>query len=105
MNPHTYPIQPSVGVRDTSRQSAEAIAPRVPTLRERALELIRQTPRTADECADIMSESILAIRPRVAECVAMGDLVDSGVRRKNSSGRSAIVWKAVEAQSSLFDVK
>jgi hypothetical protein len=48
---------------------------------------------TADEVAYALKESILAVRPRVCELHKMGKIADSGVRRENASGRSAIVWR------------
>jgi len=99
-----YPQSPSVGVQPTSREAAEHIAPRVQTLRDRAFKLLPERCSTADELAEAMNETILAVRPRVAEIVVKGEAYDSGVRRRNSSGRSAIVWRAVRevSQSSLF---
>ena len=32
-------------------------------------------------------------RPRVTELRALGEVVNSGMRRENASGRSAIVWR------------
>lgn len=103
-NLYLYPVSPSVGIRDTSRASAEAIAPRVQTLRDRAFKLLLEKDSTADELAEAMNESILAVRPRVSELVAMDMAVDSGKRRRMASGRSGIVWRAVQKfeQSSLF---
>ena len=39
-NPYMYPVSPSVGVRDTSREAAEAIAPSVQTLRDLAFKVL-----------------------------------------------------------------
>jgi hypothetical protein len=51
---------------------------------------------TADEIAAALNRSILTIRPRVSELNRMGKIADSGVRRKNASGRNAIVWRINE---------
>lgn len=48
---------------------------------------------TADEIAYILKYSILTVRPRVSELNKMQLIVDSGLRRLNTSGRSAIVWR------------
>ena len=53
--------------------------------------------RTADEIAIELGKDglgILSVRPRVTELVKTDMLVDTGKRRKNSSGRNAIVWRA-----------
>lgn len=47
---------------------------------------------TADECAAALREDKLSIRPRVSELVKDGFLKDSGIRRKNKSGKSAAVF-------------
>lgn len=103
-NPYMYPVSPSVGVRDTSREAAEAIAPSVQTLRDLAFKVLLERDSTADECAEAMGKSILAVRPRISELVAMDMVVDSGKRRRMASGRSGIVWRAVrsESQARLF---
>ncbi len=49
---------------------------------------------TADEIAYLLKYSILTVRPRVSELNKMHLIVDSGLRRPNTSGRSAIVWVA-----------
>ncbi|MCH8882314.1 MAG: alpha-hydroxy-acid oxidizing protein [SAR324 cluster bacterium] len=36
----------------------------------------------------------LAIRPRISELSRLGKITDTGRRRRNTSGKSAIVWKA-----------
>jgi predicted ArsR family transcriptional regulator len=47
---------------------------------------------TADECAEYLGLDRLSIRPRVSELFGDGQLVDSGTRRKNASGRGAAVF-------------
>jgi len=104
MNDFMYPNVPSPGKTDTSYDAAVAIMPRVQTLRDRALVVIRERPSTSDECAEAMNESILAVRPRCSELFTLGLIRDSGLRRKMASGRSGIVWRAVRevSQSRLF---
>jgi len=104
MNDFIYPNVPGSKARDTSYESAVAIAPCAKTLRDQAFTLLLERDSTADELAEAMNASILAVRPRVAEIVAKGKAYDSGMRRRNSSGRSAIVWRAVREvkQESLF---
>lgn len=91
-----YPTAPGAQDRDTSRASAAAIAPTAALLRDRVLALFeRSKGLTADEAAGRLGLSILSVRPRVTELVRAGKLRDSGTRRKNGSGRSAIVWLPV----------
>ena len=102
MNDFMYPCCPSPGVTDTSRQAAEAILPRVQTLREKALAVIRERPSSADEVSEALNESVLSMRPRVTELFKLGLIYDSGQRRKNQYGRNCIVWTTVPEQTKLF---
>lgn len=91
-----YPHTPGARDRDTSRAAASSVAQAAPILRQRVLNLYeRSAGMTADECAGRLGLSILSIRPRVTELARLGKLRDSGARRANGSGRSAIVWVAV----------
>lgn len=87
-----YPIAAGWKGTETSRAAAESIPAHL--LRGRVLtEFQRRGAMTSDECADAMRCSILSIRPRCSELHRMGKLMDTGTRRQNASGRSAIVWK------------
>ena len=91
-----YPHAPGAQHRATSQAAAEEIAPTAPMLRARALAVLeRSNGLTADEVAGRMGESILSVRPRVTELARLGKVRDSGTRRANASGRSAIVWVPV----------
>lgn len=78
---------------ETSQQAATAVKSRAETLRELVLEKFRLGSATADEIATKLNESVLTIRPRVAELHKQGKLADTGVRRHNASGHSAAVWR------------
>lgn len=84
--------------RDTSIAAAASMGSRARTLRRKVLDLIKahKNGLTADECAVFLSESVLAIRPRVSELSSDGLLTDTGGRRQNASGKKAIVWKFSE---------
>lgn len=89
-----YPNVPGWKARDTSRLAAESMKPKAPLVRDRILNLL--TPAlavTADEAADLLNLPILTVRPRFSELAAQGKLTDTGRRRKNESGKSAIVWQ------------
>jgi hypothetical protein len=98
------PREPHPGRTDTSAMAAQTIGGRADTLRQRALDLIRRHSDlqvwqglTADECAGLMRESILAVRPRLSELREDGLIVDSGLRRRNVSGNKQIVFRRAAA--------
>jgi predicted ArsR family transcriptional regulator len=92
-----YPQAPGWKARDTARSAADAAAPRAPLLRERCLaELQSFGPLTADEIARRLKVDRLSIRPRLSELSAIGKVKDSGLRRPNDSGKSAIAWEAAQ---------
>lgn len=97
-----YPATPGFKARETSAAAADSVKPSAATLRAKCLDLLRlpqhQYGRTADEAAAIFNLSVLSIRPRFSELAADGKIEDTGHRRKNESGRSAIVWRATEMQ-------
>lgn len=87
-----YPDAPGFKAAGTSEEAASAISGRAATLRGECLRLLKRRSMTADEAAELMHESVLAIRPRFSELRVAGDIIDSGERRRNSSGRRAVVW-------------
>ena len=89
-----YPVVPGAKVDGTSTEAAEAMKPRAGILRAKVLACLKQRALTADECADVLRESVLAIRPRFSELRALNLIADTGERRENDSGRRAIVWRA-----------
>jgi predicted ArsR family transcriptional regulator len=92
-NQPLYPDAPGFKEPTTSQDAAIKIAPRAGNLRERALAIIKAAASTADEIADSMGETVLAIRPRISELNQMGLIEKSGIRRKNASGANAHVWR------------
>lgn len=88
-----YPNRPGFKARATSEDAADAIAPKAETLRNKCFRMLQAKPMTADECAEVLDESVLAIRPRLSELAKLGKIEDAGERRKNKSGIKAIVWK------------
>jgi len=95
----TYPLFPGhkTEAPETSVVAAEAIAPKAETLRRLVLDYYRAGhTRTADEISSVLGFSVLSIRPRVSELHAAGYIEDTGVRRRNKSGRQAAVWRAVQ---------
>lgn len=91
--PARYPSVPGFKARDTSREAAERIATRVPKLQAMCLDALRGCgPLTADQCAAQLGIDKYSIRPRFSELSDAGAIRDTGERRRNSSGKSAIVW-------------
>lgn len=80
------------GAVPTSAEAAESMVPELEPLQLEVLRVLRVRPRTADEVAAFLRREKLSIRPRCTELADAGLLVDTGERRKNTSGRSATVW-------------
>lgn len=94
-----YPNVPGAKTGDTSREAAEAMQPRAGFLRAQVLDCLRMCSMTADECARMLNESVLSIRPRFSELRALGLIADTGDRIPNDSGRNAIVWCIAEKRA------
>ena len=93
----SYPTVPGWKARDTSQAAAESMKPKAPLVRDRILELLR-SPHievTADEAAGMLGLPILTVRPRFSELAAENKVEDSGIRRRNGSGKNAIAWRRV----------
>jgi predicted Rossmann fold nucleotide-binding protein DprA/Smf involved in DNA uptake len=90
--PLKYPHIPGAQIPKTSRDAGASIQSHAHTVRQKVLQRLIDRPLTADECAQTLDESILTVRPRLSELRKMGLIKDSGIRRTNDSGKSAIVW-------------
>lgn len=93
MDRASYPDTPGYVARDTSREAAEAIAPRAPNLRDRVLAHINYCPATCAEVTALMGLPHQTVSARFTELAHGKLIVDSGQRRKTASGRNAIVWR------------
>lgn len=90
----TYPEKPGFKEGTTSKVAAEKIAPRAPTLRDRVLVCLNDVwpaGMTADEVADVLGETVLAVRPRFSELKKMGLIEMTALKRPNASGVEARV--------------
>lgn len=79
----------------TSRAAAEQIRPNAETLRAKVLEYIEQRGQrgaTDQEMQIGLHMQGNTQRPRRKELEEAGLIVDSGLTRKTTSGRSATVW-------------
>ena len=90
---YSYPHAPAARPADTSREARDVIEPSVAEYRQKCLAVLAGGDYTADEIAARLNRSILYVRPRCAELNKLGLIEDSGIRRANSSGRKAIVWR------------
>lgn len=92
-----YHGTPGYKEKTTSREAAYAIAPSAEILRERAYDAIKdagEKGKTADEAAEAIGSTPLAVRPRLSELRAMGRIQPGTIhkRRPSSTGKSSIVW-------------
>ena len=92
----TYPNVPGWKGQETSHAAAVAVESKASTLRGRIMAILELNRKayTADEVAEFLGETVLAVRPRFSELYAQGKIFDTGERRKNISGHAAIVWGA-----------
>ena len=98
-----YPDVPGHRGVATSIAAAADIAPKLGRLQRLAEETIRAAGyygTTADELAAQLNLDRWSIQPRTTELKRKGLAIDSGMRRPNCTGKSAIVWVAPEFQRS-----
>lgn len=91
-----YPHRAGYREETTSRDAALSIesSGRAPKLRERVKAFFDGGGQgTADEVAALLKEPVLSIRPRCAELHKQGFIVQTGVRRASSEGKSSHVWR------------
>lgn len=92
-----YPNAPGYKARDTARKAAEEVKSGSRILRDQCLAAIRAAGTaglTADETAEKVGKPILSVRPRLSELAKLAQIEDTGTRRRNDSGKSAIAWRA-----------
>lgn len=91
----SYPLAAGFKTGGTSQEAAKKI--HAARLQKAALRVLQTNPGglTADEIASELCESILSIRPRVSELKRQGLIEKTKERRRNVSGMSACVWRAV----------
>lgn len=88
----SYPSVPGWKRTDTSRAAASDIQQKAETIRGLVLRHLRDYNMTTDEMAARLDLDKLSVRPRFSELREMGLISDTGRRRKNLSGKLAIVW-------------
>ncbi len=93
-----YPYSPSWKKEGTSKDAAFSMKPKVESIRNKALKILsnkKDYGATTDEVADLLNLSILSVRPRFTELKLMKKIIETELKRKNSSGRLATVWRAI----------
>ncbi|MFN7174201.1 MAG: hypothetical protein ACK4MT_05760 [Thermaurantiacus tibetensis] len=89
-----YPGAPGFKRQATSAEAATSMRDQAGRLRGAVLAALRRHgPLTADEIAGALGETVLSVRPRVSELAVEGLVVKTSQRRRNDSGRTAIVWR------------
>jgi len=94
-----YPDAPGHRWVDTSMVAAADISPKCGRLQRLALEAIRDSGfvgLTADELVSRLKVDRYTIQPRTSELRHMGLIADSKQRRRNRTGKRAIVWTVPE---------
>lgn len=90
-----YPDAPGHRTVETSVAAADTLAPKLGRLQRLAKAAIAAAGAhglTADELAARLDMDRWSIQPRTSELRRKGLIRDSGQRRQNATGKSAIVW-------------
>ena len=94
---NAYPDAPGHRNVDTSVAAALELAPKLGRLQRMTVTAIRDAGAhglTADELAARLGMDRSSIQPRTSELRRKGIIRDSGRRRRNATGKLAIVWIA-----------
>lgn len=97
-----YPDFPGFKATDTSQEAAEAISEHLGRLQAMTFATVLNAGSnglTAHEACDALAMDRVAIQPRLSELRRKGRILDSGQRRRNASGKRAVVWIAKQVQS------
>lgn len=93
-----YPDVPGHRGVSTSVEAANDLAPKLGRLQSAAYAAIKAADfvgLTADELAASLDVDRYTIQPRTSELKLRRMIRDSGMRRRNASGKRAIVWVAL----------
>lgn len=94
-----YPETPGAYNVSTSIQAAADMQPKASRLRSLCIDALSDRgDMTPDETAAFLDIDKLSIRPRFSELNRTGEIVDTGERRENLSGKKAIVWTIVNTK-------
>ena len=78
----------------TSKDSFEAVKPKLKTRREQVYEFIKSRPATNYEISEELGYPLSSICARVRELQILGLVTDSGKRKTTPFGKTAIVWQS-----------
>jgi hypothetical protein len=101
-----YPDYPGHRGVETSIAAADALAAHLGPLQTLTFDLIGRRGAlgaTSDECAADLGIDRRSIQPRTSELRRKGLIVDSGLRRPNMTGKSAIVWTLPQFRREVGD--
>lgn len=97
--PMSHPDVPGHRGVDTSIAAAEDLAFKLGGLQRlahRAIAAHGPSGLTVDELGEVVDSPRWSIQPRTSELKRKGLIVDSGLRRRNCTGKAAIVWVTPE---------
>ena len=101
-----YPNAPGHQDTDASKAAAESMVGTAATLRKKVYAVIYGSAGKGMTAEEVSSKLGLAgphkTTPRISELRNKGMITDTGKRRENSSGRSAIVWVAAKIIKKLY---
>ena len=104
MHDPIYPYAAGYRGCETSAQAAQAIEIAIGRLQRIALAAIRAAGGrglTTNELVSVVGIHRDTMQPRTSELQERGLIRDSGARRRNVSGRNAIVWVATPINGSV----
>jgi hypothetical protein len=94
-----YPHSPGHRGVETNIEAADSLASRLGTLQNLTLNFIARRGAfgaTSDECTAGLGIDRGSVQPRTSELSRKGLIIDSGLRRRNGTGKRAIVWSLPE---------
>jgi hypothetical protein len=96
--PARYPFEAGFKAEGTSREAAAHVESTGAAAinRRLSLEAIEDSVfgLTTEEVAEKLGKKLQSIAPRITELKGSGLIVDTGIRRRTSSGCNAAVWRA-----------
>ena len=96
----SYPNHPGAraGSPETSHEAAETIAPLANGRRARILAVLKEHlgGLCSEQIGELTGLSRYAIRPRISELVALGEVERTYSRTINDVGSSVVIWRAVQ---------
>jgi predicted ArsR family transcriptional regulator len=82
--------------RETSREAAKIVVDVAKTHRAKILDALKGEVfgLSSEGIAGKVGLSRYAVRPRISELVASGEVIETQFRVKNAEGRNVVVWRA-----------